>query len=101
MEVPGRLEEERVVRKLFVGDVSMLLKVKALLLVPWFPFIGYDFTRFKSLILQDFKMILEDIVIKCSMALEFTRHTLYIKIHKHTFSQVRPLTLSEGQILYA
>lgn len=24
-------------------------------------------------------------MVKCSMAVEFTRHVLYIKIHKHTF----------------
>ena len=46
-------------------------------------------------------MVFGDSVVKCSMAIEFTRHVLYIKIHKHTFLQVNPLTLSDGQILYA
>lgn len=46
-------------------------------------------------------IILEDIILKDIVAIEFTRHTLYIKIRKHTFSQVNPVTHSEGQILYA
>lgn len=30
-------------------------------------------------------MVFGDTMVKCMMGIEFTRHVLYIKIHKHTF----------------
>lgn len=100
LEVPSRLEGERMVRKLFAEDVSTWSKVRELLLVLWF-LIGCDFQDSSLWFLKICKIILGDIILKCSMAMGFTRHILYIKIHKHTFSQVNLPTLSEGQIPYA
>lgn len=101
LEVLGRLGGETTIRKFFMEDASTLSKVKELLLVLWFLLIGYDFTDSSLWFPKICTITLGDIIVKCSVAVEFTRHTPYIKIHKHTFSQVNPVTLSEGQIPYA
>lgn len=62
---------------------------------------SYDFQDSQLWFPKICMIILEDIILKDSVAIEFTKHTLYIKIRKHTFSQVNPVTHSEGQISYA